>query len=152
MKKKFGISNRKVSDARNSFLFAALTSLIIGVFSYFLFRDSDLLIFNWLRIHPLKLTNRNGLFNNEVPYIIKYNIADGLWFLSGVLFIRAIWITDRKICKVYMFCFYAIAAFLEILQLTNYIPGTFDMADILICVTIALLEQCIDKLYGENQL
>jgi hypothetical protein len=54
-----------------------------------------------------------------------------LWFVSAVLFFRFIWFYKTKTQRAYIWCFYGIGFGLEISQLSEKIPGTFDWLDLL---------------------
>jgi hypothetical protein len=94
-------------------------------------------------------------FGKSIPPVLIYNLPDGLWFLAGTLFIRSIWLTDKKWLRIYLrlFCFAAILE--EILQAFAVIPGTFDFLDLLTFAAAALLDSIIsahvNKMYLPRQ-
>ncbi|MDR1626066.1 MAG: hypothetical protein LBT33_05945 [Spirochaetia bacterium] len=93
-------------------------------------------VFAWMR----------GYFNplgKALPSILIYNLPDGLWFLAGALFIRSIWLADKKWRRVYLYLFYFAAVLEEILQALAVIPGTFDFLDLLAFAAAALLDGAI---------
>jgi len=125
-------------------LFYAIFSILflsIGFLIYLLFRDSKLLFFDWINFNVSKNIVLN--INNNVNNIILYNLPDGLWILSGIMFIRIIWFNKIKLCNIYIISFSFIAIILEILQLLPYIPGTFDILDIITMISFVLFEQLI---------
>jgi hypothetical protein len=63
--------------------------------------------------------------------ILLYNLPDMLWFLSGMMFLRFMWFYDTKWQKIYLRCFCGIALIIETSQLSENIPGTFDLLDLL---------------------
>jgi len=81
--------------------------------------------------------------DNAISYFIKYNLCDGLWILSGILFFRFIWFNNIKISQYYVIIFIFIALIHQFLQIIEYIPGTFDIMDIITMVVFALLEQLL---------
>ena len=72
--------------------------------------------------------------------MLIYNLPDALWFLSGILFIRFLWFNDKKWQWIYIVCFYVIAAGIEFSQLSNNVPGTFDVLDLLFMGIAAFVE------------
>jgi hypothetical protein len=82
---------------------------------------------------------------NNIPNFIKYNLNDGLWFLSGIWLLRSVWQENRRICKIYRLSFYILALFLELLQLTSIFPGTFDIFDMIYITVFYLLEEIISN-------
>jgi hypothetical protein len=118
----------------------SLLSLSGGMLIYVLFRNSDLLIFDWFGA----LRGINSFYvpvgNNPVLLFIVNNLPDGLWLLAGILFLRSIWLNNRKWCRIYVFLFCLSAVFLETAQLFKQVPGTFDFFDLLCFGEFALLE------------
>ena len=69
------------------------------------FRSTSLRMFGWfdnLGLHETIMLVRRLLNDIQVPEIIKYCIPDGLWTLSYILFMDAIWSSDVK--KQIIFC------------------------------------------------
>jgi hypothetical protein len=115
-------------------------SLSGGLLIYFLFRNSDLLIFDWFGA----LRGFNTLYipagNNPVVLFIINSLPGGLWLLSGILLLRAVWLTNKKWSRIYVLVFCLAAVVLETAQLFEQAPGTFDFFDLLCFGEIALLE------------
>jgi len=124
---------------------SALT-LAAGFLIYYLFRDGNMLIHQWCAFLP-----RN---NNVLPFshssvltdFFRYNLSDGLWLLSGLLFLRALWHEQPKTFLIYQLCFLFIAFLLEVLQVFDGIAGTFDIFDVVTMGSIALLESMTHKI------
>jgi hypothetical protein len=120
-----------------SLLALAALALLGGLALYFFFRNRNLLLFQWfgtpvfVREQPVQDVSGQWLAT-----VLVYNIPDGLWLLSGILFIRAFWITDRRMSDVYTLVFCALGFTLELLQLHERLPGIFDVWDML-CMAIA---------------
>ncbi|MDR0710674.1 MAG: hypothetical protein LBF77_11480 [Spirochaetaceae bacterium] len=115
-------------------------SLSGGMFMYALFRNSDLLIFDWFGF----LRGMNSVYvpvgSSPALLFIVNSLPGGLWFLAGILFLRSIWLTNKKWRRIYVFLFCLAAVFLETAQLFEQVPGTFDFFDMLCFGTFALLE------------
>lgn len=97
--------------------------------------NSDNLLFEWIRKHSFSMSP-----------IVKYNVPDGLWMLSFLLFVESVW-GDEKSIK-WMFCvpIIAFACTMEILQFLGYFPGTGDVLDIFSYVMAILLFILLTKL------
>jgi len=130
---------------KRHYIWLSMFSLIIGIGIYLFFRSLNILFFELIPkqsffgmiykpLHPSVLTN-----------IIIYNLPDMFWLLSGIFLLRFIWFDKKKIQKVYIFSFYGIALFFEILQLYNFIPGTFDLMDLIFMSIGAFVEGYIYK-------
>ena len=73
----------------------------------------------------------------DLPAWVIYNIPDGLWLLSYLLMIEAIWGNEKQrkiwfIIPVILFAF-----LLEVLQYIGFFPGTGDVLDML-CYSVAI--------------
>lgn len=134
---------------RGLYFLGALFSLLSGISVYFLFRNSHLLIFDWfnrlewLNGFYIHVSTKESIFLS----VLIYNVPDGLWLLSGILLIRALWCMDKKWCEVYILVFCLIAVGLELLQLPGVIPGTFDLIDLVLMVSIAFIEGIIFRYF-----
>ena len=65
-----------------------------------------------------------------LSYLLIFNLPHGLWCLSGLLVIRAIFLTDIKWRAIYAGIFLVIISALEISQLNENRNGTFDVLDL----------------------
>jgi hypothetical protein len=134
---------------RPVYFISSAAALSIGFLSYYFFRDSSLIFF---QIFDFQITHGNiQLPDNYFTYFLKYNLSDGLWVLSGILFLRFIWFNNPGIGKYYIIVFIGIALLLELLQLIERFPGTFDIFDLLTMTFFALLEQCINYFFANRR-
>ncbi|MCL2831917.1 MAG: hypothetical protein FWD78_01990 [Treponema sp.] len=78
---------------------------------------------------------------------LRYNLPDGLWLISGIFLLRAIWIRNYLISQVYIGTLIIFSLLFEILQYFNITPGTFDAIDLIFMGIIALVEQIIYFLF-----
>ena len=126
----------------------SLFTLAFGICIYIIFRDlNHLIVFKWIPwlefTKPILVELKPSVFS----YILKYNIPDMLWFVSGILLLRFIWFNKQKEQKIYILCFYAIGLAFEISQLFDFIPGTFDFLDLLFMGTGAFFEGLLYNIY-----
>jgi len=80
-----------------------------------------------------------------VSSLIIYNLPDALWFLSGILLLRYLWFNYNKWQKIYINIFYGIAIIIEITQILKYVPGTFDVLDLIFMCITAFVEGLLYK-------
>ena len=128
---------------RRIYLLLSLCSLMLGFCAYVLFRESDLLIND---IFNIRFFNTRKFDNLIFIDFIKYNLPDGLWLLSGILLLRSIWISNQKVSQIYTGVFILIAFLFELGQI-SFIPGTFDVMDLIIMVIFAFCEQITYKIF-----
>jgi hypothetical protein len=124
----------------------SLIILALGITVYVLFRDTNLQLFEWLPI--LKVPRVKVPFDikgHAVLSFLVYNLPDGLWLLSGIMFIRVVWWQDRKTGGLYVRFFITVAIALELLQLLKTVPGTFDISDLFLLIIIASIEYIINS-------
>jgi len=126
----------------------SLLSLVTGIAIYLLFRDlNNMLLFSWIPkpvfAGTVLIPLRPSLFSN----ILRFNLPDTLWFLSAILFFRCLWFYQTKIQKAYIFSFYVIAAVFETSQLSEKVPGTFDLLDLVFMGFFAFLESLTFNLF-----
>ena len=121
-------------------LCSSLSSLVVGILCYMLFRKSDLLVNDILGI---RFINIRALDNFIFIDFIRYNLPDGLWVLSGILLLRSIWVYNHKTSQIYVGVFILFAFLFEFFQNFSIVPGTFDVLDLITMGIIALCEQII---------
>ncbi|MCL2722461.1 MAG: hypothetical protein FWD47_14115, partial [Treponema sp.] len=129
--------NCEDADKTNSqikliYCFAAFTFFTCGVLIYVLFRNTDnLIIFKYILrpsfMDSLPIPVRTDTL---LSYLLIFNLPHGLWCLSGLLVIRAIFLTDIKWRAIYAGIFLVIISALEISQLNENRNGTFDVLDL----------------------
>ena len=126
---------------RSAYGISSLIALSAGFLCYYFFRDSNLIFYNIFNINIAH--NNVYLSHNFFSDFLRYNLCDGLWLFSGILLLRFIWFDNSVIGNYYRIIFICVAFLLELLQLTAYFPGTFDILDMFTMVIFALLERCI---------
>jgi hypothetical protein len=130
----------------------SLIFLFSGMSIYLFFRGLNIILFEGIP-KPTVL----GMFYKPLPSsaltgIILYNLPDMLWFLSGILLLRLIWLYNKKWQNIYLYCFYGIALIFETMQLLNYIPGTFDIMDLFFMGIGAFFEGLLYKHFINRRL
>jgi hypothetical protein len=132
-----GIKNLK-------YLITSIFTLVIGFVLYVFFRGKELLFYKFIN----KLGFKNIVFQDwnidtTIPDIIKYNVPDGLWLLSGIFIIRWIWLRQNIISSIYVSVFFLCALVFETLQYYGVINGTYDRVDIIVLAVAYSTEELL---------
>jgi len=141
---------REVNTKTNKWFYslASMFSLVLGIGIYLLFRNTDMLLFQWIpKLEFLKNLYIPVVDYSIFNYMLLFILPDALWFLSGILFFRFFWFNNKKYQRIYIFCFYVIAIIFEMCQIIKIIPGTFDILDLLFIVITAFVEGLLYKIF-----
>jgi len=131
-----------INRIKRSYYFVASLALLCGMALYFFFRDTtNMFLF---RYFP-KLSFMNTSFftikaDSIWSYMLIYNLPYAFWCLSGLLFIRGIWLSDTKRGNIYSITFFVIVMSYVVLKLPGIIPGTFDLLDLVFMGSFAFME------------
>jgi hypothetical protein len=118
----------------------AIIALASGFCLYFFTRTWNFVFFaNWFGV----LQNPFLEGTAAVPDFIKYNLPDGLWLLSGLWFLRAVWPEGGRACGIWRLLFCLLAVFFELAQRVGLAPGTFDFLDLAIMAVCFLVESAL---------
>ena len=130
------------------YYFAAFLVFLTGIVIYTFFRNHNILLF---QIFPkpvfLDMLHFPVRANGVWMSMLLFNLPDGLWFLSGLLVIRAVWLANPKWNAIYFYVFVLIALVMEISQISDNFPGTFDFLDIVFMAFFAFTESIIFNLF-----
>lgn len=107
--------------------------LLLGGLVYVLFRSTELRMFYWFSNLGLEylihfLREMFSHFNHHLPDWLFYSIPDGLWVYSFTSALLIIWE-----CRLTIWLFLPLISgpFVEIAQLAQISPGTFDVLDLI---------------------
>ena len=121
-------------------IFVGLFFLIIGSYLYLKFRSETLLIFKWAKNLGLDyiVNSIRGSFeslnSDRMKYII-FSAPYGFWVISFCCFIGAIWHKDSSLSAIILRLIVpVIAVSSELLQFVGFLPGTFDINDLLVLI------------------
>lgn len=121
------------------FIFYTFIPLMLGTIIYIFFRPSNLILNSWLieiNIKPIYLTNS---FLRQIFFSLPFS----LWAIAFINTILLIW--QYKISKSSVFWILnslMISPTIEVLQIWELIPGTFDLYDLIFllwCISVFLL-------------
>lgn len=125
----------------------AVTLFVVAVYIYVSNRGANLALYEWLGIDYY-----NGLFEyvrahscTLTPWV-KYNLPDGLWLLSFLLFMDGIWENERRMKWIFSILIIVFAFVLECMQFVGYFSGTGDIWDVIAYIAAILLFLIINKL------
>jgi hypothetical protein len=134
-----------ISFIKRLYGITSLAALIGGLAIYFLFRNRDIVLFTWLPKPPMLDYLFIPLKPSAFASFLRFNVPDMLWLLSGILFLRFLWAGQWKWQTVYIVAFYLIALTIEISQLGENVPGTFDPLDLIVMGITAIFEGVINN-------
>ena len=128
---------------------ASFLAFFGGVAIYAFFRNiNNMAMFRFIP-KPLFLVSLYNPIKTESIWsnLFIYNLPYGLWCLSGLLFIRAIWLQNIKWRSVYGGIFITIVMSYVILKLPGITPGTFDIIDLVFMGLFAFIESIIFNMF-----
>ena len=108
----------------------AVCLFLTGVSIYLLWRDEHLLIHRlmaWSGTDSLISPLRNAVKDIPLPEWVRFALPDGLWSMSYILLIDACVKRGFLLTAVIP----ALGMLSELMQLAGWLPGTFDLADLL---------------------
>jgi len=149
---KYGEDNNK--QLKLAYRIAALLAFFSGVAIYAFLRNiNNMVLFNFFPKNPfissLYIPGKTGTLWSD---IFRYNLPDGLWCLSGLLLVRAVWLNNAKWRVIYIGIFIGAALSFEILQLSENILGTFDVLDLVFMGFFAFIESIIFNMFIRRKL
>lgn len=121
-------------------VFGSFAGLLLGGLIYILFRVPSLKMFAWYETIGLgsliiALRKLTFPFAPKIPEWILFSLPDGLWIFSYVSLMLCIWnnnVSFKNLFWILSIPFLAIGS--EIGQGLGLIPGTFDLADLLLYI------------------
>ncbi len=108
----------------------AVCAFAIGVLIYLLWRDQHLLVHRVIHgcgLQPWLDTLRCEVADIHLPEWVRFALPDGLWSLSYILLIDALVRREYLLTAIIP----VIGILSELMQLVGWLPGTFDVADLL---------------------
>ena len=126
-------------------IFVGLIFLLIGSYLYLKFRSETLLMFKWAKNLGLDfiVSSIRGSFeslnSDRMKYII-FSAPYGLWVISFCCFIGPIWHKDSSLSAIILRLIVpVIAVSSELLQFVEFLPGTFDINDLLVLIVSTII-------------
>jgi hypothetical protein len=124
-------------------LFTVLLPILIGGFTYILFRSDTLIMFRWfdnIGLESIIKSIRSSIGQSKLPSWIIYSLPDALWVFSFTSFMLIIW-KDKFTYQSISWILIAptIGLLSEIGQAFHVVPGTFDITDLTLLLLASLL-------------
>lgn len=137
---------------RKQIIFGHFGTLLLGGLIYILFRTTTLKMFAWydkigLSNSIINLRDHVSPMANDIPNWFLYSLPDGLWIFSYISLMLYIWknsITKNSVIWIFIIPFIALLS--EFGQLLKFVPGTFDISDLLFYVLGIFLPLFIFKI------
>ena len=126
-------------------IFVGLIFLLIGSYLYLKFRSETLLMFKWAKNLGLdfivsSIRGSFGSLNSDRMKYIIFSAPYGLWVISFCCFIGAIWHKDSSFSAIILRLIVpVIAVSSELLQFVGFLPGTFDINDLLVLIVSTII-------------
>ena len=140
------IMNRILKRRIHSILWA-IALFFFAAYIYVSSRSANMALYEWLGI---------DYYNSFFEYIrdhsvvlapwVRFNLPDGLWIFSFLLFMEGIWGNDRHMKWIFCIIIVVFAFVVEFIQFIGYFPGTGDIWDILAYIIAIMLFLIINKL------
>ncbi len=113
---------------KKQFLKYTFIPLLLGTMIYIFFRPSNLVVNSWLQnVHIKPLLSKNHFLKQ-----LSYSLPFSLWAIAFINTILVIWDNRINRTSIYWIIFSLIISPLtELLQFSRYVPGTFDIYDLL---------------------
>ena len=124
--------------------------IFVGSMIYILFREKELLMFNWFNYLKLNfiidfLRNNFYEYRIYIPKSILFSLPDALWVYSFTMFL-SIYYKNRIILS----AIFIGSIITEILQLW-FVIGTFDIYDVIYMFTLYLIAMYFVKKFEEEK-
>ena len=127
-----------------------IISLFIGGLIYLLFRTRNLIMFLFIPSAISDWFGKVSLFLDwNIPDWVNYSLPDGLFSISYICIMSALWSDNHKTKKVWVLSLPISLILGELLQLFNLAPGTFDYIDLIFFsapVIVTLILHIYEKL------
>ncbi len=141
----------KYNIKKNVLILFSIICITFGGLIYLIFRPRTLLMFYCIpNTFISKLDKLNYYINIKIniPDFLIYNLPTALWTISYIIFMQLIWYNNKGIYRflwIYTFPFFL--CLIEILQIISFVPGIFDVLDILSYILPIIISLMIDFLY-----
>ena len=124
--------------------------IFIGSMIYVLFREKNLLMFEWFNYFRLDfiidfLRNNFYKYRTYIPKSVLFSLPDALWVYSFTMFL-SIYSKNRIILS----AIFVGSIITEILQLW-FVVGTFDIYDVIYMFTLYLIAMYFIKKFEEEK-
>ena len=124
--------------------------LFVGGAIYLIFRPRTLYMFSCIPSRIMEWLDATKHFFNigeDLDFVI-YNLPAGLWTISYLILMQLIMTNARDISRIlWIYSLPLFCTLVEILQLCKFVPGTFDILDIVVYIIPIIFSILIDIRY-----
>ena len=120
----------------NKDLLIATISLGIGILIYITCR-SNIWAIDLIGLGHLSFQPKYG--NNILFYVFIYSLPDALWYLSLLLLQIQFYHHSIMPTRILWWCSVALPFIMEILQAIHFVPGTYDIYDIIFYLLVFII-------------
>ena len=124
--------------------------LLVGGAIYLIFRPRTLYMFSCIPSRIMEWLDATKHFFNigeDLDFVI-YNLPAGLWTISYLILMQLIMTNARDISRIlWIYSLPLFCTLVEILQLCKFVPGTFDILDIVVYIIPIIFSILIDIHY-----
>jgi len=129
---------------QNMYVIIAILALFFGGIIYLLFRTKTLLLFSWLKILNINITEIIHINkSNQFQLFFVYSLPNGLWLFSAIILLGCIWKKNTINFLVYTSIFWFGSILFEVLQKFGLIQGTFDYIDLFSLLAFTIIGMII---------
>ena len=145
---------RNIRRVKQAYYMTAIAALFSGMAIYIFFRDTkNMLLFHYLPRWSFMDALHSPINSNSIwSDMFFFNLPYGLWCLSGLFLIRAIWLTEKNWGNIYRIVYIALVMTYVLLKLPEITPGTFDVLDLVFMGSFAFLEGIIFSIFIKGRL
>jgi hypothetical protein len=125
----------------------AFLPLSFGGLIYIFHRNENIMFLSWLKFINIDfmLLRQFDYDKNIVSLFIIYSLPNGLWILSGLLFLNIFWKYEKTNLLIYSIIFIVLGISIEIGQYLNILLGTFDVFDIISILIFSIIGLVINN-------
>lgn len=138
-------------------LLLVVVPLVIGAAIYLLWRERNLLMFAWVDAAGLgpgldAARSATASFGARLPAWVRYSLPNGLWIFALNAALLRIWRGGHPLFRgLWLALALALGTGAELLQAAGLLPGTFDLTDLTVGVTAAVLPIAYVSLERRNR-
>jgi len=140
---------KNIRHLKIAYLIAAFLAFLTGAAIYAFYRNiNNMALFDFIPKPKILVSLYNPIKTETIwSNMFIYNLPYGLWCLSGLFFVRSVWLQNEKWRAIYSYIYIAIVMSYVLLKIPRITTGTFDVLDLIFMVTFAFIESLIFKMF-----
>jgi len=148
------LKEKHIKGLKFGYIIVSFSTFLVGIAIYAFFRNiNNMTLFRFIP-KPQFLVSLYSPIKTESIWsnMFIYNLPYGLWCLSGLFFVRSVWLQNRKWRTIYCCVFLVFVMSYVLLKIHGITPGTFDVLDLVFMVFFAFIESLIFKLFIDRRI